>query len=63
VQGRIRICKIHFDGMWSYLRRDCIKSSLDNAKEIKKAATLLVCEAIQVAAMADKYVKSFKEEK
>lgn len=52
--------EIQFEVLWSYVKADN-KISVITSKRLKLAAANLACEAIQVAAMAQKFIDSQKE--
>lgn len=52
--------EIQFEVLWSYVKADN-KISVITSKRLKLAAANLACEAIQVAAMAQKFMDSQKE--
>ena len=51
--------EIQFEVLWSYVKADN-KISVITSKRLKLAAANLACEAIQVAAMAQKFINSQK---
>lgn len=51
----------NYDMLWSSVKRDDEKSAREHAEEIASHAELLACEAIQVAAMALKFVDTVEE--
>ena len=62
----IEECKVNqtrietvFSYLWKYVKRDTMDINLMNG--LKKEAIYLACEAIQVAAMAQKFIDSQKE--
>ena len=52
--------EIQFEALWSHVKADN-KMSVITSKRLKLAAANLACEAIQVAAMAQKFIDSQKE--
>lgn len=52
--------EIQFEVLWSYVKADN-KISVITSKRLKLTAANLACEAIQVAAMAQKFMDSKKE--
>lgn len=50
-----------FDRLWADVRADNSKSAREHAEDIASHAELLACEAIQVAAMALKFVDTVEE--
>ena len=52
--------EIQFEALWSHVKADN-KISVITSKRLKLAAANLACEAIQVAAMAQKFIDSQKE--
>lgn len=46
--------------IWSCIRQDNESGAVQGAQLLKKRAILTACEAIQVAAMAEKFEQSFK---
>lgn len=52
--------EIQFEVLWSYVKADN-KISVITSKRLKLTAANLACEAIQVAAMAQKFIDSQKE--
>lgn len=52
--------EIQFEVLWSYVKADN-KISVITSKRLKLAAANLACEAIQVAAMAQKFIDGQKE--
>lgn len=51
-----------FDNLWAEVRADNCKSAREYAEDIASHAERLACEAIQVAAMALKFVDTVEEE-
>lgn len=61
-QGELRLVNLFTNEMWH-----CVKSNneigvVENAKNLKQYAIALAAESIQVAAMAQKFIDSFKED-
>ena len=52
--------EIQFEALWSHVKADNKMSVITSAR-LKLAAANLACEAIQVAAMAQKFIDSQKE--
>ena len=52
--------EIQFEVLWSYVKADN-KMSVSTSVRLKLTAANLACEAIQVAAMAQKFIDSQKE--
>lgn len=52
--------EIQFEVLWSYVKDDN-KMSVITSERLKLTAANLACEAIQVAAMAQKFIDSQKE--
>lgn len=52
--------KNYYDGLWDYVKSDMHPHALDFAKIIKGELIEVIKEAIQAAAMCDKYVMSLK---
>ena len=52
--------EIQFEVLWSYVKYDN-KMSVITSERLKLTAANLACEAIQVAAMAQKFIDSQKE--
>ncbi|MGX7745672.1 hypothetical protein [Rhodopseudomonas parapalustris] len=51
----------HFERFWTDIKNDNNMLAIIKADSIYKRAVFLSCEAVQVAAMAKKYIDSFKE--
>ncbi|MHC1683445.1 MAG: hypothetical protein AB6733_10895 [Clostridiaceae bacterium] len=49
--------------IWVNVREDNVHRSLDRITILKKHALNLACEAVQVTAMAEKFINSFEREK
>jgi hypothetical protein len=49
------------DEIWDFIKSNNNEDALEIAKSLKQSAILLACESIQIAAMAEKYIRSFKE--
>ena len=58
---KLQEVKNGFSGLWNQVKSNCKDSSNYDAKWICKDAINLSCEAIQVAAMAQKFIDSQKE--
>ena len=55
------IHRMFFDRLWADVRADNSKSAREHAEDIASHAEMLACEAIQVAAMALKFVDTVEE--
>lgn len=53
-----RINKFDIDILWQYVRNDSFPTAKVKCKDIKERATKLAVEAIQLAAMAQKFIDS-----
>lgn len=53
-----QIVKFDVKKLWHSVKHDMPEGAAHAAADIKKAAIRLACEAVQVAAMAEKYTKS-----
>lgn len=53
------MCDAHLGYMWESVKHDDIDAAADAAHIIRTRAACLACEAIQVAAMATKFLVSF----
>lgn len=51
--------KRHLNFAWQYIKQDNSKASLELVNLIKKKAIFAACEAIQIAAMGEKFIQSF----
>lgn len=52
----------YLNNMWRNIKSDNVGATIDYAKNIKRCAINLSAEAIQVAAVAQKFIDSFKVE-
>lgn len=60
VKEEFELLKIVVDGIWNSIRRNNTKVAIECMESLKKRAVYLSCEAIQVAAMSEKFKDSFE---
>lgn len=60
VNREIALMDNNIDYVWNNVMRDNPEAALEYMKEVKKRAILTACESIQVGAMAEKFIESFK---
>jgi hypothetical protein len=57
----LKFVSFELDKIWDYVRRNRLENALAHMKSLKIDAMNLAAEAIQVSAMAQKFIDSFKE--
>jgi hypothetical protein len=60
LKDNVDYAELYLKMAWSYIKTNDIKAAMNFIEDIQKNALLAAAEAIQVAAMAQKYKDSFK---
>lgn len=61
-QDELALLKMHLEKSWQYIKNNDKESQIEHICYVQGRAKKLACEAIQVAAMAQKFVESLEGE-